>query len=349
MRSPAQTSRAGFTSSGHAATRNRGKRYIYTTVNGIFLQTEASTIADGFDYAATNFGLINRAYPTDKGDASDTKLTQWQRFARYVDALNEVAREMRVDSGTESELAASRNVAYKVLLMGRHGEGVHNVAEALYGTPAWNSYWAQQDGDGTSVWADARLTATGEAQASRANRFWAGQLADQKQPAPQRYYVSPLTRCLQTASITFGGLALHGSPFVPVVKELLREDISTHTCDRRASRLALHAAFPAAVFEEGFAENDPLWTGTTDETRAAHDVRSRALLDDVFSSSSSSSDATWISFSSHSGTITSLLRVLGHRPFPLSTGQIIPVLVRVEEMRDDDDGKDAYPPPANTE
>ncbi|CAK7216756.1 putative phosphoglycerate mutase pmu1 [Sporothrix curviconia] len=317
-------------------------RFTYTTVAGVFLQSEASTIADGFDYATSNFGLISRAYPTD--DAADDGQTQWQRFAKYVMALNEAARDAE----------GTTRVAYKVLFMGRHGEGDHNVAEAEYGTAAWNCYWAQQDGNGSVAWADAHLTPTGEAQAAKANRFWAGQLVDEKQPAPQRFYVSPLTRCLQTASITFGsGLALPLQfQFRPIVKEYLREDVSTHTCDRRASRTALHAAFPVAMFEDGFAEEDPLWTGTTDETPAANDVRSWALLDDIFSSTThddddDDNDATWLSFTSHSGEITSLLRVLGHRPFPLSTGQIIPVLVRAETVPDDD--KTPPPPPTNTE
>jgi len=30
------------------------------------------------------------------------------------------------------------NVQYKVLFLGRHGEGVHNVAERRYGTKAWD-------------------------------------------------------------------------------------------------------------------------------------------------------------------------------------------------------------------
>ncbi|CAK7221927.1 putative phosphoglycerate mutase pmu1 [Sporothrix bragantina] len=310
--------------------KNRA-RFTYTTVTGIFLQSEASTIADGFDYATTDFGLIARAYPTD--GSGDHGRTQWQRFTHYVNALNEAAREMQTDD-------AGAHVYYKVLFMGRHGEGDHNVAEALYGTPAWNCYWAQQDGNGTVVWADAHLTPTGEAQASKANRFWASQLTDQKQPAPQRYYSSPLTRCLQTASITFGGLALP-FPFQPTIKEFLREDVSTHTCDRRATRSELHSAFPVATFEDGFAEKDPMWTGISDETPAANDVRSRILLDDIFSSDAS----TWVSFTSHSGEITSLLRVLGHRTFPLSTGQIIPVLVRAESLPDDKTPS----PPSNTE
>ena len=49
--------------------------------------------------------------------------TLWQRFAFYVRQLNRDAA-----AGTQ----------YKVLFMGRHGEGYHNVAESYYGTPAWN-------------------------------------------------------------------------------------------------------------------------------------------------------------------------------------------------------------------
>jgi broad specificity phosphatase PhoE len=299
--------------------------YTYTVVKGIFLQSEPSTRPDGFDYATTSFGLIERAYPTDGGSSSEGEgngETQWQRFARYVDELNAAAVE------TES------GAIYKVLFMGRHGEGDHNVAESYYGTPAWNCYWAQQDGNSNDtaattpiVWNDAHLTPVGAAQATRAHDVWAAQLAGAKQPAPQRYYVSPLMRCMQTAQLTFGGLVLPAeAPFRPTVKERLREDVSTHTCDRRSTKTSLQTAFPSYLFEDGFVERDPMWTGTTDEPPASHDLRSQALLDDIFRSDSS----TWISFTSHSGAITSLLRVLGHRPFSLSTGQVISVLVRAD-------------------
>jgi len=30
------------------------------------------------------------------------------------------------------------DVAYKVLFLGRHGQGYHNVAEEFYGTEAWD-------------------------------------------------------------------------------------------------------------------------------------------------------------------------------------------------------------------
>lgn len=50
------------------------------------------------------------------------------------------------------------------------------------------------------------------------------------------------------------------------------------------------------------------------------------MIDDVFSHD----DNTWISITSHSGEIGAILTVLNHRSFSLSTGQIIPVLVKAE-------------------
>jgi hypothetical protein len=41
---------------------------------------------------------------------------------------------------------------------------------------------------------------------------------------------------------------------------------------------------------------------------------------------------TVISITSHSGEISSLLRVIGHQSFRLATGSIIPVLVKVERL-----------------
>ncbi len=169
---------------------------------------------------ATNFGLINRTYPSTDGLTAN--LTQWQKFEAQVNALN---------------AAAPLNTAYKVLFMGRHGEGVHNAAESYYGTPAWNCYWAELNGNATNEWFDADLTPNGIKQALIAHDFWAHEIAVQKIPYPQSYYTSPLTRCLKTANYTFAGLEFPKYyPFVPTVRELLREGISIHTCDHRRSR-----------------------------------------------------------------------------------------------------------------
>nr|POF23953.1 putative phosphoglycerate mutase [Quercus suber] len=287
------------------------KGYLnYTTVSGYFLQDVASTNATSFDYSTTNFGLINRTYDSTQG--SKGPLTQWQQFERQVEALN---------------AAAPFNTAYKVLFLGRHGEGYHNAAESFYGTPAWNCYWAELDGNATTSWEDADLTGNGVSQALKAHAFWQSEITNQHIPYPQSYYTSPLTRCLRTANLTFSGLDLPAIyPFVPTVKELLREGISIHTCDHRSSKSYIHKLFPHYKIEKGFSESDELWNGVTAETSAAQDQRSKKVLDEIFTSDRH----TWLSITSHSGEIGSILRVLGHRPFSLSTGAIIPVLVEAK-------------------
>ena len=68
---------------------------------------------------------------------------------------------------------------------------------------------------------DAQLTGQGVKQAELANHFWEKEIEEQLIPVPQKYYTSPLTRCLATANITFSSLKLPASrPFVPVVKEV---------------------------------------------------------------------------------------------------------------------------------
>ncbi|KAL9099116.1 MAG: hypothetical protein Q9163_005342 [Psora crenata] len=302
----------------------------YMTVTGYFLQDLASTNATTFNFTATDFGLISQTYPT--AHRKDAQKTQWQRFAAHI---------------TQLQHQAPQNVRYKVLFLGRHGEGYHNAAESYYGTPAWNCYYSILNGNATVTWADPHLTPVGVSQALAVNKFWASEIETQKIPTPQSYYTSPLTRCLVTVSLTFSGLHLpHQYPFVPIVKELFREGISGHTCDRRGSKTYIHSNFPSYRIESGFTENDELWQALHSETSIDQDIRSKTALDDVFGHDPS----TYISITSHSGEIASLLRgtltfsrnllqanenvlVLGHRPFSLRTGAVIPVLVKAERIK----------------
>ena len=175
------------------------------------------------------------------------------------------------------------------------------------------------------TWSDAHLDSAGIAQAEIANKFWQHEIEVQKIPYPQSYYTSPLTRCLQTANITFSGIDLPVYyPFIPTVKELLREGISIHTCDHRKSRTYIEESFPDYNIEKGFSEYDELWDGVTAETSDAQAARSKKWLDQVFVTD----EHTWISATSHSGELASTLSVLGHQEFPLNTGAVIPVLVK---------------------
>ncbi|KAI0894661.1 phosphoglycerate mutase-like protein [Annulohypoxylon nitens] len=287
----------------------------YTSIAGFFQQDDSSTVAKTFDYTTSNYGLINRTYPTDDEFDPANKKTQWERFAYYVNTLNR---------------DCDKNTQYKVLFMARHGEGYHNAAESYYGTPAWNCYWGPLEGNGTVTWRDARLTDAGIAQCTKANAFWKNALAVEKIPAPQSYYSSPLVRSMTTANLTFNGLDLPADrPFVPTIKEYFREGISMRTCDERSNKTYIHSLLPGFKFEEGFTEDDELWKGYEGETSDAQLKRTRAVLDDIFSND----DNTWISITSHSGQISTNLKVLNHIAFSLSTGQAIPALIKAQNLR----------------
>ncbi|KAE8374260.1 histidine phosphatase superfamily [Aspergillus bertholletiae] len=287
--------------------------FKFTTVTGYFLQDDPNTDPDNFDYVTSNFGLIPRSYNSDTEFDPESRKTQWERFAYHISKLNR-------ESNPETQ--------FKLLFLGRHGEGVHNVAERRYGTELWDCYWSLQDGDETGTWVDARLTDVGISQAETANQAWKTQI-ENKIPSPESYYVSPLNRCLATASITFRNLGLPlTEPFRPVIKELLRETIGLHTCDSRSSKTAIAEEYPEYQFEAGFAEEDPLYDSELRESDSARDVRLRNLLLDVFAHDAS----TVVSLTAHSGAITSVLEVVGHRRFALMTGAVIPVLVRAERV-----------------
>jgi broad specificity phosphatase PhoE len=266
------------------------KSINYSIVTGVFLQDEIDTVPADFNFTATNFGLIERSYPSDSSYPSRklSKSTQWERLAHYIKTLNKKAK---------------RDERYALFFMGRHGEGYHNAAESFFGTPAWNCYWSELDGNATSTWADAELTEQGVQQALDVKNFWQHLIEDEKITPPETYYSSPMYRCLDTARLNFEGLKLpRGSKFKPVIKEFLREGISAHTCDRRRTKSFIASKFPGFKFEKGFAEEDPYWTELYAEPRENQDARSKAVLDDILSNDKS----TYIS--SHSGEIASLLR-----------------------------------------
>jgi broad specificity phosphatase PhoE len=262
------------------------KSIKYEVVTGLFQQDDNATDPSTFNFIASNFGLINRTYPSDKSCKRCT--TQWQRLTHYIDTLNDKAK---------------KSERYSLFFMGRHGEGYHNAAESYLGTPAWNCFWSEKDGNGTVTWADAELTDVGVTQAKAVNTFWQHLITDEKIVTPQAFYTSPLYRCLDTARITFDGLSLKPK-FKPVVKEFLREGISAHTCDRRRSKSFIKKNFKGFKFEKGFAEEDPYWTELHAEPRQDQDNRSKAVLDDIFTND----DSTYISITSHSGETASLLR-----------------------------------------
>ncbi|RPB27838.1 phosphoglycerate mutase family protein [Terfezia boudieri ATCC MYA-4762] len=294
----------------------------YSTVVGFFAQDLPETDDNSFDYISSNFGLLDNfqmrtqdleiegAGERDLYD-SGSKKPKWIEFQEAINKLN-----------TE----APGNVKYKVVFLARHGQGYH-VQESSYGTSLWNCYWSLLDGDGKSRWDDAKLTESGVVEAQKANQAWKQQIKNGV-PMPQSFYSSPLSRAAATLEITWKDITLNRKDYPkPIIKEKLRETLGIHVCDRRAPKCEIARAFPEFTFEKGFAEGlDPLWDPIHREPYDATSRRLKIALGEIFTSD----DSTYLTISAHSGTIRSILEVIGHRKFSIQTGGMIPVVIKVE-------------------
>ncbi|KAI3616831.1 phosphoglycerate mutase [Moniliophthora roreri] len=264
--------------------------FTYTTVPGFFIQDNATTA----EAVPPRFGLI---------DDSDNR---WDTLRAEIDRLNCEAEE-----GT----------SYKVVIFGRHGQGFHNVAESKYGTQAWDDYWSKLNGDGELVWGpDAKLTPLGENQARAVNRAWKTELAFNI-PLPRRRYCSPMTRALSTYILTFEDIPLECRP---LVLENCREVYGVHTCDKRRSRTYISTTFPQFDIEEGFTEEDQLWTPDERETDEHVALRAKAVLDVIFENDGE----TFISVTGHSGIINGFNAAVGRPSFSLQTGGVLPMIIK---------------------
>lgn len=132
----------------------------------------------------------------------------WSSFFHTVSALN---------NNTDHRI-------YRLLIVARHGEGIHNVAESKYGSTLWNSKWSRLNGDGELQWGpDANLSTKGVAQADLLFSKWAHEVHAAGLFWPTIKYASPLSRAILTAQQSFG-ISLNDSAAL-FVMENLRETI----------------------------------------------------------------------------------------------------------------------------
>ncbi|KXZ49379.1 hypothetical protein GPECTOR_21g605 [Gonium pectorale] len=125
----------------------------------------------------------------------------------------------------------------KLIFVIRHGQAVSNYLSDALGPDEWfkwESKCAYNDNNGTE-WGifDADLTALGSDEAHALNRMlkdgaWFNTLTAGKQA---RAIVSPLSRCLETASIALKDITFTATQ----VEENVRETLGEDTCDARRS------------------------------------------------------------------------------------------------------------------
>ncbi|GJJ10383.1 hypothetical protein Clacol_004609 [Clathrus columnatus] len=178
----------------------------------------------------------------------------------------------------------------------------------VYGREAWMSYWAKLM---DKPWGpDPLLTDVGTEQAYNINSIWKQELSSGI-PIPESFYVSPLSRAIQTVLISFEGIAFPSgnNPVVApkaIIKEKLREaNYLQHTCNMRRIRSFIKETYPQFEIEEGFTEEDVFWNNS--ETDGLMKTRVREGLDEIFEK-----DTSWyISITAHAVTNSAIQEVLG--------------------------------------
>lgn len=196
--------------------------------------------------------------------------------------------------------------------------------------------WAfQKGGDvpdvGMATWVDAKLVEAGVKHAEALSRFLLDATEKDSMPLPGTIYTSPLARCLETTKLVYQDVMVAcKEPFQPLVKELLREKLTGHTCDKRSSKSWIADNYPDYVIEDGFEEDDRLWKENRDPAEEASEVtaRSQRLLGEIFANDSSQV----IALTTHSYSISGIQESVGTEPYRVGEGVMVPLLVKAVKV-----------------
>lgn len=279
--------------------------WSFAPILGFFKQTELLTDDLLFNYTEEDLGRLN----------------SWEDIINKIEQLN---------------VSSPVNESYKVLFLARHGEGWHNIASHKYSPEEWITKWRFLGTDGELTWGpDADLTELGINQAKENNKVWKDQVT-KGAPIPSQFYVSPLKRSCHTLIHTWQDIKISS----PIVAEKLRETIGIHLCHKRSTKSEITKNFPAFQFEQGFSEIDHLNEDYSVNREKLHQqfLRVNNFLQELFEQDWLDGKAqvykgklqrdTFVSITSHAGTIRSFITVINHRKFTISTGGMIPIVVK---------------------
>lgn len=189
--------------------------------------------------------------------------------------------------------------------------------------------WSKLEGDGNRTWYDAELVDEGVEQAKALGTFFAEGVKNMGFPVPDTLYTSPLARCLETTKLVFKDVIEgQGRPFRPAVKELLRERLTDHTCDRRRASKWITATYPEYELEVAFADEDVLWHADRSESSAENIVRTQRLLEDIWEENS----GAFIALVTHSFALSSMLEVIHAPHFRVGEGVMTAFLVKGQRL-----------------
>ncbi|KAG8980396.1 hypothetical protein FRC05_006027 [Tulasnella sp. 425] len=269
---------------------------LVIAVPGFFKQDKSNADPDKIGPAPDRFGLI------------DSHKHYWTTFDKKIQKLNK---------------KSDKDTSYKVLFLGRHGEGFHNVGMDYYGEDEWDRKWGRKNGNGTITWGpDAQLTDKGVSQAERVHSLWQQELKRGGGiPLPTAFFVSPLVRALHTFQITFAGLVDDPQP---LIIENLRDSYGLRTADLRHNKTWIQEQYPTYKFEDGFTEQDELWMKDERETDEHTEKRVKGVLDKILKI-----DDTYLAIVAHSKVVEATFNITKHQDFDVPTGGVVPIVLKI--------------------
>ncbi|EGW30933.1 uncharacterized protein SPAPADRAFT_56876 [Spathaspora passalidarum NRRL Y-27907] len=283
--------------------------WSFEVVPGFFKQCDPKTDDLKFNYSFENMG----------------RLKPWDEMISELQALNENAND---------------NEVYKLVFLARHGQGYHNVIVQKYGVAAWNEKYHAMTTDGELTWApDPQLTETGIKQAQENNQLWKQEIR-LGAPIPSKFFVSPMQRSSNTCVITWDDIKPKEQR--PVVKEKLRETCGKNLCDKRSSKSVIDERFGKYGFDTHEIVEEDIYYTEDRETMVHHSFRVNQFLQELFEQDwengsvdkTKAIENTFISTTSHAGTIRCFITVLKHRNFTISTGGMIPIVIKATRRLD---------------
>lgn len=205
----------------------------------------------------------------------------------------------------------------KLILLLRHGEGLHNADKARVGDQAWENEFQF-----LPEYIDAPLTALGVTQSKAAAYLLEEQLATGGELQLERVIVSPLDRTLETYAHVFANL----TQLPATAMEITRETLGVCPCDQRKAMRDKVINYPQVDFSGIKDEEDVLWTAEHRESDTEIEVRALKFLNEVYWNHQDDR----ITVVSHSGFSRACFRALGHRHYRPQNAEFIPLLLTTE-------------------
>jgi broad specificity phosphatase PhoE len=204
----------------------------------------------------------------------------------------------------------------KRLLFIRHGEGLHNAAERELGKDRWENHEAKLE-----KYFDPSLNDVGREQATTLRNAITPVLKN-GDLIVDAIVVSPLSRAIETAEITFEALLNDdGVPMFAV--EMARERHGKNSCDGRRTVSELKKRFPRVSFDYFMLhEDDPWHIPTNRET--PEQVRKRV---EIFMHWALELPFDTIAVVGHSDYMSHAVEVAGYGPHWPSNCELVPMII----------------------